>query len=35
VYERVDFVTEKIQKMQDAERSIAQLEEVRKQYLKK
>lgn len=35
VYERVDLVTEKLKKMQDAERSIAQLEEVRKQYLKK
>lgn len=35
VYERVDFVTEKLEKMHDAEKSIAQLEEVRKQYLKK
>jgi antitoxin ParD1/3/4 len=35
VYERVDFVTEKSRKIQEAEKSIAQLEEVRKQYLKK
>ncbi len=35
VYNRVDLVAEKLKKMQDAERSIAQLEEIRKQYLKK
>lgn len=35
VYDRVDLVAEKLKKMQDAERSIAQLEEMRKQYLKK
>lgn len=35
VYERVDFVTEKLEKIQEAERSIAHLEEVKKQYLKK
>ncbi len=35
VYDRVDLVAEKLKKMQDAERSIAQLEEIRKQYLKK
>lgn len=35
VYERVDFVTDKLKKMQEAERSIAQLEEVKKRYLRK
>ncbi len=35
VYERVDFVTDKSRKIQEAEESIARLEEVRKQYLKK
>lgn len=35
VYDRVDFVTAKLKKMREAETSIAQLEELRKQYLKK
>ena len=35
VYDRVEFVTERLDKLRKAETSLAQLEELRKQYLKK
>ncbi|UCD91827.1 MAG: ribbon-helix-helix protein, CopG family [Methanobacteriota archaeon] len=35
VYDRVEFVTERLDKLRNAETSLAQLEELRKQYLKK
>ncbi|MFQ5884039.1 MAG: ribbon-helix-helix domain-containing protein [Thermoplasmata archaeon] len=35
VYDRMDFVTDRLKKMREAETSLAQLEELRKQYLKK
>lgn len=35
VYARVELVTEKLKKMQDAERAVANMEEFRKDYLSK
>jgi len=35
VYDRVEFVTERLDKLRKAETSLAQLEELREQYLKK
>ncbi len=35
VYARVELVTEKLKKMQDAERAVSNMEEFKKDYLKK
>ena len=35
LYERVDMVMEKIQRMQDAEKSLAEIRSLREQYLQK